>query len=347
MHVAMMVPDEGGCGHYRVRYPGRAAAATGVEVEFRHDLKVTLRGIRPVAVTGLDGVDVVVMQRPLRRVNVALIPVLQRQGIAVVVDVDDDFTCVDPDNVAWGRVQPHLSPESNAKHLASACRKADLVTVTTPALARRYGHGRVAVLPNYVPAGMLGTVPMVPRDGRTVGWPGFVSTHPHDLEVTHGGVARAVKEAGARFLCVGTGEWVQAQLHLGAAEFAATGSVAFDLYPHEVARLDVGIAPLKPTKFNEAKSGLKLLEMAAVGVPCVGSPCPDYERLAADGIGVLAADRGRDWRRQVKRLLGPEGSEVAERGRHAVRQRHTYEAHALDWVDAWERAIATRRANLP
>ena len=33
-----MVPDEGGCGHYRVRYPGAAAAATGVDVEFATQL---------------------------------------------------------------------------------------------------------------------------------------------------------------------------------------------------------------------------------------------------------------------------------------------------------------------
>jgi glycosyltransferase involved in cell wall biosynthesis len=350
MKVILMVPDEGGCGHYRVRYPGQAASEAGVDVEFATNLNVDWTydveadERRPVKVN--VEADLIVIQRPLRRLNADLIPVLQKQGIAVAVDIDDDLTAIDPDNLAFHRLHPSKSPENNWKHVSRACKMADLVLVTTPALKRRYGgHGRCVVLPNYVPELMLGTLPREPRDGQTIGWPGFIATHPHDLEVTRNGVAAAMRDTGARFRNIGSGDDVQRQLGLtDELEFEATGSVDFYDYPHEVASLDVGIAPLKDTAFNASKSGLKLLEMAAVGVPSIGSPRADYARLAEDGIGVLAGDRERDWRKAIKRMLGPEGREVAEQAQAAVRERHTYEGHAQDWVDAWEQAVARRAA---
>ena len=55
-----------------------------------------------------------------------------------------------------------------------------------------------------------------------------------------------------------------------------------------VAKLGIGVAPLADTKFNAAKSWLKMAEMAALGVPCVVSPRAEYMRLHEQWIGSLA-----------------------------------------------------------
>ncbi len=342
----MTIPDEAGCGHYRVKYPATAAEAEGVQIAFLTELPgITLQDRRIVDVPRIDA-DVMVMQRPLWWHNAEMIPHIQRKGTAVVVDIDDDLSALDRDHMAYKRAQPETNPDSNKRHLARACAMADMVTCSTPALAKRYGsHGRVQVLPNYVPEAMLRTVPPArPEPAPTVGWGGYVETHPHDLEAARGGVGMACREAGARFLNVGIGNKVQDQLELHDVDFAITGPVPFDEYPAAVARFDVGIVPLADTRFNEAKSGLKGLEYAAVGVPFVASPTPDYLRLASEGIGVTAKPRSRSWKREVLRLLGDDGDELAARAKARVREKHTYEMHGWRWVEVWQRAMENRRA---
>src|SRR5690606_32644218 len=139
-------------------------------------------------------------------------------------------------------VHPRHNPATNREHLARACRVADLVTVTTPTLARRYGaHGRVAVLPNMVPAAYLEVAGG--GDGATIGWTGSLTTHPTDLQVTRGAVARAAEATGAHVRVVGTGVGVADALGLSEPP-EATGWIDIGDYPTEMAKVDVGIVPL-------------------------------------------------------------------------------------------------------
>ena len=100
--------------------------------------------------------DVFVLQRPADENVLALIPSIQQAGIAVVVEVDDDLSCLPTTHPAHRILHPKLSPRSNWRNVEQACRIADLVTVSTPALAERYGkHGRVMVLENCIPERLL------------------------------------------------------------------------------------------------------------------------------------------------------------------------------------------------
>lgn len=328
MKVELLAADDGACGFYRMRLP---AAHAGVEATVSDGLKLgwkqTPRGIE--LVDAVSDADVVVLQRPAKYELAAAVPLLQARGVAVVVDMDDDFTAIDPQNPAWGA--------GEALAINEACRMADLVTVTTPALAQRYApHGRVAVLPNYVPASYLSVVGTHDR----IGWAGSVKTHPNDLQVTRGAVANALRTAGKRFHIIGDGERVRQNLGLD-HQPTITGIVPLEQYPREVATLAVGVVPLADTTFNRAKSALKLLEYAALGVAAVASPTPDNERLHAEGAGVLA-HRPRDWRRALTDLLA-DRDEVVERGREVARA-NTIERNAWRWAEAWATALVNRRS---
>jgi glycosyltransferase involved in cell wall biosynthesis len=271
---------------------------------------------------------------------------MQRKGIAVVVDIDDDFEALDPRHIAFKRSQPKYNRESNRVWLRKACAAADLVTCTTPALAQRYGaHGRTVVLPNYIPRRTLGALPDEEGDGKTVGWPGHVGTHPRDLLATKGGVGMACREFGARFVNIGTGNEVVSQLGLDGVEYEARGYAEFPDYPHAIASFDVGIVPLDDTKFNAAKSALKGLELAAVGVPFVASPTEDYRRIADDGIGLLAKWKAKEWKRATLDLLRNR-DEYGEQFRAGVVDRHLLEDNVWRWVEAWDEAmkIAAKRS---
>jgi glycosyltransferase involved in cell wall biosynthesis len=113
-----------------------------------------------------------------------------------------------------------------------------------------------------------------------------------------------------------------------------------------VADLDVGLVPLADNAFNRAKSWLKGLEMAAVGVPFVATPTEQYRALHAEGMGLLA-ESPRQWEGLVKRLVRDEGyrAEQAWQGRERA-ERWTVEANAERWVDAWSAALSTRAGTL-
>jgi glycosyltransferase involved in cell wall biosynthesis len=362
MKVAMHPGDKGGCGLYRMFMPARAVAnLPGVEVSAHERMdavrdpvsgRLTRLGSRPDA-------DVVIFQRPMRQDVIDLIRLCQAAGVAVVVELDDDIERVDPLNQANSAVSPNprinlgprdvdgLFPAQHWGHLHTACRLADWLTVSTPPLVRYGNPGRVSVIRNQVPPSVLTLPHAGPGAGRPlrVGWSGTVATHPLDLQVTRGGVGRAVDAAAAEFVVVGDGVGVQGLLGLSAPP-TVTGWVDIQNFPEAVTNsIDVGIVPLADTAFNRAKSYLKGLEFAALGIPFVASPLPEYERLAALGIGVLAR-RPRDWAREVGRLLSDveyrEG--MAARGRAAVLEHHLTidDATARLWLDAWTSAVEYR-----
>lgn len=346
MRILVLPADKGGCGHYRMIWPAEALASHDVTLSHDHTFQAFWQPsvIGPHQMVGLAepvDADVVVMQRPLHRHKYQLISVLQAQGIAVVVEVDDDFHSIHPLNVAWKGTSPLHDPESNRDWLMKSCQQADLVTVTTPALAERYGaHGRVRVLPNYVPEHYL-AVEKPEHDGVIVGWSGSVATHPKDLDVTQGAVAEVVD--GHSFFVVGTGKHVQERLGLKETP-RACGWVPIEDYPNALSCMDVGIVPLAPHAFNEAKSWLKGLEMAAVGVPFIASSTGPYRELRDLGIGVLAENRD-EWKSKLNALVRfPALREECAQAWREVARGMTIEAHAEDWLEAWEDAFFARKA---
>jgi glycosyltransferase involved in cell wall biosynthesis len=334
--------DEGGCGWYRLRWPAAALTAQGHDVTLHDDIG-TIRhaGLpgHPIVDVECDA-DVVVLQRVIQRSTYDLIPLLQRKGVAVVVEVDDDFHALPAGHPLRSRGQ--WSPARSPRWLMRACEVADLVTVSTAALADRYGaHGRVVVLPNMVPESYLKVSGHAPADRPVVGWTGSLATHVGDLEATGGGVAAALRATGARFHVIGTGNGVKDALGLDEHPSTTAGWVSLTDYPRAYAGLDVAIVPLAANAFNEAKSDLKGLEALALGVPFVASSTGPYRRLAADaGCGFLAEcpDQWFGWTRYLVNMqeVREDGAEV---GREYVREHRTVEGQAWRWLEAWDHAI--------
>lgn len=371
--VYVLPADNWGCGSYRLSWPAQAAA------EADHDLDVT---ILPAGGRDLGGkfdpqtgqvlnidrypqdADVFVLQRPTSYFQPQVVRLMREKGVAVVVDMDDDLAHIDGRNPAFKSLAPkvprpdasgmspvdrngaELVPNLHSFHNATeACRAATLVTVTTPQLARFYGaHGRVRVLPNYIPAAYL-TTPH--EDSDVIGWGGSVHSHPDDLQQVGPAVARLVN-GGARFETVGDPAGVAKALGLR-EDPPSPGNVELHEWPARIARFGVGIAPLTSTRFNDAKSRLKPLEYAAVGVPSVVSPAADYVAWAAEAAGAcLVARKPREWEGMLRALIRDPARrrEMSEAGR-AVAAANTIEAHAWRWADAWTEAVSIQRAKVP
>src|SRR4029453_9029462 len=179
-----------------------------------------------------------------------------------------------------------------------ACSLADHVTVSTPQLTKYARHGRYSILRNCVPDSIFGFAPESRNFAQPrIGWTGSVQTHPDDLQQTKGAVSDVLKANGLNFTVIGDGKFVATHLQLDkGTNVLATGWIPLDHYYGALANhMDVGIGPLEISTFNEAKSALKGIEYAALGIPFVASPTREYLRMEAHGIGKIAKTPGR-WR---------------------------------------------------
>lgn len=369
MRVEAHAADDGGCGWYRIIQPAEAiitAAPPDLSVKLvtagspEAMLRCVMRDLPDGSAECLDVLapecDVLVIQRPMQESLTSVVPILQRKGVAVVVEIDDDFSSLSPRNAAWADLQ--RSPLRHERWLRHICDMADMVTVTTPRLASVYGrHGRVSVIPNQLPAALVDGASPRYRPGtalKLVGWSGSTLTHPDDLQTTRGAVGAAVAEARAGVFVVGTGVGVRERLALpddvplfttgDPTASPPTGWLSIHDYLSGMMSCDVGIVPLELTPFNQAKSDLKGLEFAALGVPFVASPTGPYRSLADSGAGLIAS-KPKQWRAMVRRLLTDDvyRRELGEQAQQVTAHRRYHRTWHL-WAEAWADALTYRRS---
>ncbi|WP_409332444.1 glycosyltransferase family protein [Trujillonella humicola] len=338
MHAGQIAQD-----YYRVSEPVAEirAAGLGIEIETTLGIETMVRPGEGGEVYDADarGADVVVLQLPKTVAMLQTIRVLQSQGVAVVVEMDDLLSAIPfgtPSHTA-------LIRKGMARRAAECAREADLVTTTTPALLQEYAsHGRGAVIPNAIPRRIAELPPAYEREPEvaTIGWTGSVFFHPYDLQEIGTGLQQALDRTRgrSRFMVLGQKGDAAKRLGLGDEPAEVPWIEGIDAYTTAVGEhFDLGIAPLRIDRFNTSKSWLKALEYSARGVWFARSPSAEYERL---GLGRRARN-AKDW---AKALTGAVADpdrrrEQAAANREAVLAGHLTEHTAQRWVQAWRQAL--------
>jgi hypothetical protein len=348
--VYILPADAHGCGHYRLIWPADVLRKEGHNITILPPTKESGFLAKVEDVNGkpiLKGLqipkdaDVIVLQRPSHELQPQMVDMLRSAGVAVVVDMDDDMTSIDPGNVAYATYSPRTTGPFSWRNSLDSCRRATLVTTSTQRLQKVYGSpGRGLVLDNYVPQACL-EFPAVDREG--FGWAGTTLSHPNDLQTT-GRVVQQLQGDGYRFRVVGGPSKVKEALKL-TQEPEYTGTVDLIDWVKTIGQTyQVGMVPLAPTAFNSAKSRLKGIEHMAAGVPWVASPREEYRRLHRESGCGLLAERPKDWYSLLSQLLKDEvlRKEQAEMGREYM-QDQTYQKQAWRWLEAWETALKIQR----
>lgn len=335
--------DVYGCGSYRMIWPAQALIEAGAtDITWTTPAQRWQIGAKILQSTGEvvgaatpPDATTIVIQRPAHAHLVGCIPFWRKEGIRVVVDIDDNLSCIDPNNSAFEGLRPKPGSLQSWNHLARAARMADAVTVTTPGLAAQYRPDAV-VIPNYLPDAAF-------RDDRVdsteICWPASLPSHPNDAAVLGPTLERVARDTGAVVRMLGDGPLAEPALMRAfglSCPPRMQPYVPIGEYPAFLATIGVGIAPLADTKFNRSKSWLKPLELMAAGVPWVGSPSEDYRRLhAATGVGVLARRPG-DWYRALCRMVSDEvfRKEQSEAGRAAA-EAYRIRDHAHLYGEVW------------
>lgn len=351
MKVYVLPADAHGCGHYRLAWPADVLKKLGMDITivppskdsgFMVKLEDQPDGSQKlISVQIPEDADVIVLQRPAHLLQPQLIKMLQGNGIAVVVDMDDDMSSIHPDNTAFRNYAHTSNTPYSWRTAEECCRLATLVTTSTKTLQRVYaGHGRGRVLDNYIPQVCLN---FQRQETGLFGWAGTTSSHPNDLQVT-GSIVSQLLDDGFGFKVVGGRSKVKQALRLK-EEPPCTGTVELIQWIKTIAETyDVGMIPLAPSSFNTAKSRLKGIEHMAAGVAWVASPREEYRRLNRESGCGLLAETPKQWYQYLKRLLIDDvlRKEQVEMGKEYM-QSQTYEANAYKWAEAWTDALRIQR----
>lgn len=156
-------------------------------------------------------------------------------------------------------------------------------------------------------------LPPRPKDrskGLQVGYMAS-SSHAADLHMALPGVLSALTaDPDLRFTLFGSLRPPSELASFGARveHVAAIGD--YDSFLQRLAEMnwDWGLAPLRPGRFNEAKTDTKWVEYAAASVPCLVSDHPVYRDCTENGAAVAVGDE--DWTEALPRVLADRGLAV-------------------------------------
>ena len=327
----------GGTAEYRCFGPGRALAERGWVTEYDAEgFDITIDG----RVKGDP--DVLVLSRAMGD----YLPDAVRRVVAcgrtkVVYDIDDWFAGIPAYNPA-SKVPAQLIDSMHA-----AMREADLITCSTPELAEAYGRlGETVVLPNYLDRRIWGPYDgyRSDRDFLTLGWHGAFHWRSGDLEILKGWVPDFLRRhPDIRFAAIGCPELLE---FLGVdgitvapmPEDDKTTELSKNLHPYPhlpvmVSHIDVGLVPLLPNRFNQAKSWCKGMELNAMGVPAVASESREYRSFIDPGVNGYLIRRPGDWCRYVERAFDNLDHLREMSRKHA--DGYWIDDHIDRWVDAY------------
>jgi glycosyltransferase involved in cell wall biosynthesis len=332
-----LVPN--GCAWYRCVLPGRALGSLGWEVgigwpAINEDFGV---GLAHKDDQGQDrmmvGWDVIVLKLVMHKAVLEAMRAPHQVG-RLAVDVDDFHNGLHEDNVAKKTTDPLLEPLRNRSWYEQIIREAEFITVSTEFLADYYSRRvrDVRIVRNGIDADRF---PQVDLSEPVLGWVGATPWRSGDIEMLAGWLPGFVKDHGVRVHHSGH---IQGDPNDFSARSGVTASTAqmelIEDYPKLFQHFSIGLVPLFPMPFNEAKSYIKGVEYAASGIPFIASPTAEYRLLAEAGIGRLASTPD-EWRDHVTELLDPDVRlEEGTRIRRIVREEFDMKVRASQWVTA-------------
>ena len=102
------------------------------------------------------------------------------------------------------------------------------------------------------------------------------------------------------------------QLPAVLAEFAdrieRLPATSYAAYLGLLAEADISLAPLEATAFNDAKSNIKYIEAAILGLPSICSPRENFRAVIRDGEDGFLADADAEWRAGARGAGGQPGA---------------------------------------
>lgn len=329
MKIACIPVDHEGIGSYRILYPLEALAKRGLVEweEFPVRLDETINDQRSIIydLTEPPEADLYLLQRPLEKDVLDWMPELQKRA-PVIVELDDDYMSLPPGNQAFAGTSPKwqdrarawaetqgktkltrqdilqfaaMAQMSNRNILHQIIHQADAVTVSTPALQRRYDRPYIHVCPNVLR--WVDWAEQLPFMGRffTVGCTADHRWKKDDIQLLQGLIGPWIaRHPDSRFFAAGDPKLLGV-LGIPERQGTAVPRALFPAHAKFIGNMHVGLVPLQQTAFNQAKSALTGMELNASYVPVIASATDSYAAYQEQGGDVNLAEKPRDWIRYL------------------------------------------------
>lgn len=321
-------PLGNGQGDYRVTYPLSAVRKAGLASEcvWRQKITNSVRYFTAAEIARLAPTTVIT-QNYIHDIALSVLNdwnSLKNRPFIVYV-LDDLINDLDKTNP----FRKHIPPNARSR-LKYALTNCDRLVVSTDFLAESYRHfiKDIIVVPNrlekdiWLPLNSQKQTSKKPR----VGWAGG-TTHEGDLILLKEIIEQTRDEVDWIFfgMCPDKIRPLLAEYH---------DIVPIDEYPGYLAslNLDIAVAPLAMTPFNQGKSNLRLLEYGALGIPIVCTNIDPYHNSPACRV----ENSPKAWVAALReRIYDAEGREKEGMAmRDWVHRSYLLEDHLDEWLSA-------------
>ena len=223
-------------------------------------------------------------------------------GKPVVVDLDDDFNSIPKRNPAY--VYTGAGHPTYLMNLRQLLLQPNVTTTyASPELVNRYKvDGRV--IPNYWDDENLNWERGDPkRDGLiNIAFSG-TATHREDFNIVEPAIKKLLDEyENLRFVVQLDEQIYKRFVMYPERQKLFLPPLPYNEYPLSYRYFDIMVSPLRDTRFNRAKSDVKLIECGAAAIPYVASALPQYTDW---GVGGLTVDDA-GWEGALRALIESE-----------------------------------------
>lgn len=286
----------------------------------------------------LQRCDVVHIYRRADPIVLGVAQDLQRRGIAVTWDNDDDIRLAPADS-PLAKQMAKLDIKRDFDWQKKMLRCADLVTTTSRYLVDEYRgitDAPVVQIENYLSEHQF---PRAPRrhDGLVLGW---VAGYEHIADERALGISSILREVmarnpGVRVVSIGV------QLDVDKSRYTHHRLLPFPSLRDHIRQFDIGIAPLADLPMSYARSNVKVKEYAGAGIPWLASNRGPYVDLGVRQGGRLVDDDA--WPEAIETLVASR-LKRARLGRQAKSWGKTQALrhHVARWSAAFETAMDAR-----
>jgi O-antigen biosynthesis protein len=242
-----------------------------------------------------------------------------RSRVRIAFDVDDLIFSSDAYNVKNAPGLLEIS-EKARHHLTGEyieiqreiIRNCDFLTAPTNAIVHEYSKITSApsfLVPNVMPVWMIEQAIDAPKRENKglvkIGYASGTSTHSGDFATAKSGIWKSLEDhPNAVLVILGASPISSSQIpeHL-------VSQVEFKkLVPHEelinqISSFDINLAPLELNPFTEAKSELKFVHAALLGIPTVASPTEPFRKIIRNGENGYLANTTEEWHQSLNSLI--------------------------------------------
>jgi glycosyltransferase involved in cell wall biosynthesis len=259
---------------------------------------------------------------------------LRWRGIPYVLDFDDAI---------FHNYDQHKNPLVRyvlGHKMAAAIQGASTVLAGNEYLAAyaRQHNRRVEVLPTVVDLARFDRERRPrPSTEFTIGWIGSPSTAVY-VQETQPAFERFFARSRGRLVLVGSGPVAMPAVPLEVHRWSESTEV------DELGEFDLGIMPLPDTPWTRGKSGFKLIQYMAAGLPVVASPVGVNSTLVDHGVNGFLATTADEWVAAFTALASDRAARatMGQAGRQRVAQQYSLRATAPRLVRVLQEAAAQR-----